>query len=85
MDLVKRVKELEDRLIEVMSAGAIKIKELEEALCQANGKLEELRDNPNASTEKDEEIINAFIDLIKAIDNHNYEDIDFLVLGWRTL
>ena len=60
---------------------------------------------------KDEEIINAFMDMIKrddwepmeampivsggalnrladylpekAIDNHNYEDIDFLVVGWN--
>tara|TARA_R100000005_G_C4820940_1_gene102312 strand:+ start:77 stop:352 length:276 start_codon:yes stop_codon:yes gene_type:complete len=69
MDLVKRVKELEGRLIEVMSAGAVRFKELEEALSHANGKLnsiqdfceteqdawkeneEELRDNPNASTD----------------------------------
>ena len=64
---------------------------------------------------KDEEIINAFIDMIKrkgwepmeakdnmcwfggkthyrladylpekVIDNHSHEDIDFLVVGWRT-
>lgn len=32
MNLAKRVKELEDRLIEVMSAGAIRVKELEDKL-----------------------------------------------------
>jgi len=32
MNLNKRVKELEDRLIEVMSSGAIRLKELEDKL-----------------------------------------------------
>ena len=44
MDLVKRVKELEGRLIEVVSASAVRFKELEEALSHANGKLNSIQD-----------------------------------------
>ena len=85
MDLVKRVKELEDRLLKVVSSSAVKFKELEEALCQANGKLnaiqyaceqeviefeeneEELRDNPNAST--DYELLQGRAEFAEQISN----------------
>ena len=55
MDLVKRVKELEGRLLEVVSASAVKFKELEEELSHANGKLNSIQDACSQAIDDSEE------------------------------
>ncbi len=80
MDLVKRVKELEGRLIEVVSASAVRFKEfkeLEEALsCKLNSiqdacerKLDEWKENEDANGKLNSILLQSQVEFAEQISN----------------